>query len=60
MFLGIDLGTSGVKVLLMDGAQNVLGTATRRLTVAGGAPPRARTRPAPRRTPKTPAGGGRG
>ena len=34
MFLGIDLGTSGVKVLLMDGAQNVLGTATRRLTVA--------------------------
>jgi sugar (pentulose or hexulose) kinase len=36
MFLGIDLGTSGVKVLLMDGAQNVVGTATRRLTVAGG------------------------
>lgn len=34
MFLGIDLGTSGVKVLLMGDAQRVLGTATAPLTVA--------------------------
>ncbi|NHF73519.1 xylulokinase [Paracoccus xiamenensis] len=33
MFLGIDLGTSGVKVLLMDADQKVLGSATGALTV---------------------------
>ena len=34
MYLGIDLGTSGVKVLLMDDSQRVLGSATGPLTVA--------------------------
>lgn len=34
MYLGIDLGTSGVKVLLMDDEQNVLGSATAGLTVS--------------------------
>lgn len=34
MFLGIDLGTSGVKVLLMDAAQQVIGSANMGLTVA--------------------------
>ena len=33
MYLGIDLGTSGVKVLLMDENQHVLGSATGALTV---------------------------
>ncbi|MDO5612698.1 MAG: xylulokinase [Paracoccus sp. (in: a-proteobacteria)] len=33
MFLGIDLGTSGVKVLLIDADQRVLGSATAPLTV---------------------------
>lgn len=34
MFLGIDLGTSGVKVLVMDDAQRVLGSATAPLNVS--------------------------
>ena len=34
MYLGIDLGTSGVKVLLMDENQRVLGSATGALTVS--------------------------
>lgn len=34
MFLGIDLGTSGVKVLLMDDNQRVLGSATAELNVS--------------------------
>lgn len=34
MYLGIDLGTSGVKVLLMDGAQRVLGSAQAGLAVS--------------------------
>ncbi|MCP5366004.1 MAG: xylulokinase [Hyphomicrobiales bacterium] len=33
MYLGLDLGTSGVKALLMDGAQRVAGSATAPLTV---------------------------
>lgn len=33
-YLGIDLGTSGVKVLLMDEAQRICGSATARLEVA--------------------------
>lgn len=38
MYLGLDLGTSGVKALLMDGAQRVLGSATAPLTVSRPAP----------------------
>jgi xylulokinase len=34
MYLGIDLGTSGVKALLMDEGQRVLGSATMALTVS--------------------------
>ncbi|HEY0275550.1 MAG TPA: xylulokinase [Paenirhodobacter sp.] len=34
MYLGIDLGTSGVKVLLMDAEQRVLGSATAPLSVS--------------------------
>ncbi|MDB6182366.1 xylulokinase [Paracoccus fistulariae] len=34
MYLGIDLGTSGVKVLLMDGDQRVLASASSGLTVS--------------------------
>ncbi|MDO5641835.1 MAG: xylulokinase [Paracoccus sp. (in: a-proteobacteria)] len=34
MYLGIDLGTSGVKLLLMDAGQKVLGSATAALTVS--------------------------
>ncbi|MFV0293564.1 MAG: xylulokinase [Paracoccus sp. (in: a-proteobacteria)] len=34
MYLGIDLGTSGVKVLLMDAKQRVLGSATAGLSVS--------------------------
>jgi xylulokinase len=34
MYLGIDLGTSGVKVLLIDEAQRIVGSATSSLTVA--------------------------
>ncbi|MDO5706181.1 MAG: FGGY family carbohydrate kinase, partial [Paracoccus sp. (in: a-proteobacteria)] len=33
MYLGIDLGTSGVKVLLIDDVQRVLGSATAPLSV---------------------------
>ena len=33
MFLGIDLGTSAVKALLVDGAQSVVGSASAELTV---------------------------
>lgn len=33
MYLGLDLGTSGVKALLMDEDQNVLGSSTEALTV---------------------------
>ncbi|WP_282602878.1 xylulokinase [Paracoccus sp. PARArs4] len=33
MYLGIDLGTSGVKALLMDDAQRIIGSATESLTV---------------------------
>ncbi|OQP84736.1 xylulokinase [Rhizobium rhizosphaerae] len=34
MFLGIDLGTSGVKALLMDEAQRIVGSASASLTVS--------------------------
>ena len=34
MYLGIDLGTSGVKVMLMDETQAVVGSATAALTVS--------------------------
>ena len=34
MYLGIDLGTSGVKVMLMDETQEVVGSATAALTVS--------------------------
>lgn len=34
MYLGIDLGTSGVKVLLIDDAQRVVGSSTAALTVS--------------------------
>ena len=38
MFLGLDLGTSGVKALLVDGAQRVVGSVTVPLTVQRPAP----------------------
>ncbi len=34
MFIGIDLGTSGVKVLLMDEAQRIVGSTSAALTVS--------------------------
>ncbi|HEU4985602.1 MAG TPA: FGGY family carbohydrate kinase, partial [Rhizobiaceae bacterium] len=34
MYLGLDLGTSGVKALLIDGDQKPVGSATAALTVA--------------------------
>ncbi|EAR50188.1 Xylulose kinase [Oceanicola granulosus HTCC2516] len=34
MYIGLDLGTSGLKALVMDDAQNVLGEATAELSVA--------------------------
>ncbi len=38
MFLGLDLGTSSLKALLVDGAQHVVGSATAPLTVQRPAP----------------------
>ena len=38
MYLGIDLGTSGVKALLIDEDQAIVGSATTELTVSRPAP----------------------
>lgn len=34
MYLGIDLGTSGVKVILMDDQQTIITSSTARLTIS--------------------------
>ena len=45
MYLGIDLGTSGAKILLMDGDQSVLATRTADLSVSRPAPGQAEQAP---------------
>ena len=38
MYIGIDLGTSGVKVILLDEQGSVLASQTEKLTVSGKSP----------------------
>lgn len=58
MYLGLDLGTSGVKALLMDGDQKIIGSAngsldvSRRITAG---PSRTPLTGSPRRKPPLPA-----
>ena len=53
MYLGLDLGTSGVKALLMDGDQKIIGSANGSLDVSR--PNRTRQTGSPRQKPPLPA-----
>ena len=56
MYLGLDLGTSGVKAMLMDGDQKIVGSAMARSTSRGRIPAgRSRSRPTGSAPPRRPS-----